>query len=87
MGSVGSANGFGPKASSSPYWTPEQDEHGNTYFINYLTGESAWEIPQITYEQDSVWDQTGEGYGASATGVDGESIAWWGDGTGGDSSW
>jgi len=41
----GSLPGAEDSTMSTSDWQPAQDEHGNTYYYNTVTGASSWEVP------------------------------------------
>ena len=50
------------KDNADDGWIEAEDEHGNKYYTNYLTGESAWSLPTAHLEEvkglfDDVIDQ------------------------------
>ena len=75
-------------------WSAHDDGDGNTYYVNSITGESAWEIPPTATASSAGlegWDQAGQEawdagtWSITAAAGEGEAATWWeGGGVGGD---
>eukprot|EP00752_Nemacystus_decipiens_P013078 g11567.t1 len=70
-------------------WSAHEDDDGNTYYFNHLTGESAWEIPQTATASAGLedWEQADQEAAAATWSIteaaeEGEVATWWDGGDG-----